>query len=383
MSLENKDSSLSFQSSTVTDAAGSRPPRRLQTIVLTNTRQSIRFKTYVPDHAPNPWLEYKGLARCGVDQQLRDRNNWLVNPWARSHILFAGIDVVRALRVLILDRKVDAVVCVFENTALVIVALRRLFRFKPPVLLYEVSARGWRWWDWMLDFVMPRVDVVLTLTRHSRQYAERNYRLKRPAIVTGYSIDETFFRPDAPLTESLQLPEQFVLAVGDDHSRDYATLLQACVGLDLPVVLRTRSSLAVPPEQRDRVTVITERLSYRALRDLYHRARLVVVPLHPTENPGGITSLFEGMAMAKPVICSITGTTTDYVRHGETGLLVPPHDPAALQAAIRRVLDNPAEAERLGIAARGFVEQELSMAAFTRRMAAAIRTVAGESNQPA
>ncbi|PPQ32639.1 hypothetical protein CCS01_15490 [Rhodopila globiformis] len=89
------------------------------------------------------------------------------------------------------------------------------------------------------------------------------------------------------------------------------------------------------------------------------------------------------MAMAKPVICSITGTTTDYVRHSETGLLVPPHDPAAFQAAIRRVLDNPAEAERLGTAARGFVEQELSMAAFTRRMAAAIRTVAGESNQPA
>lgn len=349
--------------------------KRLKTVVLTNTRQSLRFSTYISDEMPNPFLEYQCLARYGIDQKLRDRNIFPINPWARSNILFAGIDVVRALQVLIFDRNADAVLCVFENTALVILALRRIFFFRPVVLLYEVSSPGWRWRDLIMGFVIPRIDLVLTLTEHSKQFSERNYNLKRPAIVTGYWVDDTFFRPDIPQTESQQLPEKFILAVGDDHSRDYATLLQACAGLDISLVIRTGLKLEVPEEQRKRVTIIQERLSYCSLRSLYHRAHLLVVPLHPTEHPGGITSLFEAMAMAKPVICSMTGITPEYVQHGKTGLLVPPGDPAALQAMIRQIFDDPAEAQCLGARARELVERDLSIAAFTQRMATAIKAM--------
>jgi len=226
-----------------------------------------------------------------------------------------------------------------------------------------------------MSFVIPRVDMVLTLTEHSKLFAESTYQLKRPAIVTGYWVDDTFYYPEAPKTESQALPERFILAVGDDHSRDYPTLIQACKDLDISLVLRTGANLKVPEEQRKQVTVISERLSYRALRDLYLQAHLVVVPLHPTQHPGGITSLFEAMAMAKPVICSITGVTTDYVQHGKTGLLVSPGDSAALRATILRAIGNPVEAKHLGVAARNFVERNLSIAAFTQRMAEAIKSV--------
>jgi len=352
------------------------PKRRLKTLVLTNTRQSIRFDSYVPDHAPDPFLEYQCYAELGIQQDLRDRNNFPINPWANSGVFLAGIDLVRALRILMFDRKVDAVLCVFENTALVLVALRWIFRFRPPILLYEVSSRGWRPRDMALDFVLPRVEQVLTLTEHSKRYVERCYSLKRPAIVTGYSIDDRFFRPDAPLTTERPAPDDFILAVGDDYSRDYQTLVRAASGLDLRLVLRTGQKLHIPDQQRDRVTTISDRLSYRELRDLYSRARLVVLPLHPVDNPGGITSLFEGMAMGKLVICSRTGTTADYVRDGETGLLVAPEDPDALRAAITRVLADPEEARRIGAAARQYVERNLSKAEFVARMAAAIRAVA-------
>ena len=80
--------------------------------------------------------------------------------------------------------------------------------------------------------------------------------------------------------------------------------------------------------------------------------------------------------MGKPVVCSMTGTTIDYVRHGETGLLVPPQDPPALQAAIGRVLSDPEEAKRMSTAARQYVESELSKFQFTSRMAMAIRKIA-------
>jgi glycosyltransferase involved in cell wall biosynthesis len=43
------------------------------------------------------------------------------------------------------------------------------------------------------------------------------------------------------------------------------------------------------------------------------------------------------------------------VRHGLSGLLVPPADPMALAAAIERLLENPDEAEAMGRAGRTLV----------------------------
>jgi glycosyltransferase involved in cell wall biosynthesis len=53
-------------------------------------------------------------------------------------------------------------------------------------------------------------------------------------------------------------------------------------------------------------------------------------------------SILEAMALARPVVASNVGGIPEMVEHGVTGLLVPPHDPPALAAAIVRLLtDHP------------------------------------------
>ena len=69
-------------------------------------------------------------------------------------------------------------------------------------------------------------------------------------------------------------------------------------------------------------------------------------------------ALMEALACERPVIASDLSGVSELVRHGDTGVLVPAADPAALAAAMADVIDDP-EAHRL-MAKRGrrFVEAE-------------------------
>jgi glycogen(starch) synthase len=64
------------------------------------------------------------------------------------------------------------------------------------------------------------------------------------------------------------------------------------------------------------------------------------------------SALIEAMAAGLPVVASGVGGTADLVHDGVNGLLVAPRDPAALAAAISRILADPAAAARLSAAAR-------------------------------
>ena len=66
-------------------------------------------------------------------------------------------------------------------------------------------------------------------------------------------------------------------------------------------------------------------------------------------------SLIEGLAVGTPVIATGVGGVREIVTDGENGLLVPPGDPEALAAAIRRFFADGALREQLRGAARGSV----------------------------
>ena len=64
------------------------------------------------------------------------------------------------------------------------------------------------------------------------------------------------------------------------------------------------------------------------------------------------SALIEAMAPGLPVAATRVGGTADLVHDDVNGLLVVPRDPAALAAAISRVLTDPAAAAALSAAAR-------------------------------
>jgi glycosyltransferase involved in cell wall biosynthesis len=60
----------------------------------------------------------------------------------------------------------------------------------------------------------------------------------------------------------------------------------------------------------------------------------------------------EAMLAERPVVASDVGGLRDIVAGGETGLRVPPREPAALAEAIDTLLDDPARCRRMGLLGR-------------------------------
>jgi len=74
----------------------------------------------------------------------------------------------------------------------------------------------------------------------------------------------------------------------------------------------------------------------------------VLFPSHLRSEAFGI-SLLEGAMFGKPMISSEIGTGTTYINiAGETGLVVPPSDPAALRQAMRHLWEHPQQAAEMG-----------------------------------
>jgi glycosyltransferase involved in cell wall biosynthesis len=71
-------------------------------------------------------------------------------------------------------------------------------------------------------------------------------------------------------------------------------------------------------------------------------------------------ALIEAMASGLPVIATEVSGTRQVMLHGETGLLVPPGDAAALAGAMGALLSEPATAQAMGAAARRRVETAFS-----------------------
>ena len=96
----------------------------------------------------------------------------------------------------------------------------------------------------------------------------------------------------------------------------------------------------------------------------------------PSRTEGMSNALLEAMAAAHPVVATAVGGTPEVVSDGASGLLVPADDPAAMSAAIARILDDGALATRLGAAARQTVEARYDAKSMVRRLEAVYAAVA-------
>lgn len=212
-----------------------------------------------------------------------------------------------------------------------------------------VTLANWLWGK----IERSSVDMFLAV---SQAVAEGNQLAKQKVL---YRVIPNFISDEANISYNdmhpllAQLPQgDFMLFVGDVGSdKGVDILLQAYTKMDsqVPLVLIGRPAAGFPEHLPPNVQLMGG-WPHEAVMAAWKRSTMAIVPsIWPDPCP---TVAMEAMSMGKPVIASRIGGLSDIVSDGETGFLLPPGDPLALQNAIQHLLDNKEHRERMGLMSR-------------------------------
>lgn len=285
--------------------------------------------------------------------RIRHRSSdWGLPAWkARLLLLKDAFALVRAAR------GADAVVLATVGIeAAVLPLLLRLRRRRPRIVVF--------------DYLAPRSDRAARLSRAGMRRVDRFLVIRSGDVAM---LGRRFGVPTARCevvdwpVRADQLPATttdggYVYSAGWAH-RDWATVLAALARSGLPARVAPGRDLEIPAGARGSIEVVAMPPPAEG-RLLTASARTVVVPLADTDLPAGPLVLLDAMAMGKAVVATDVNGNRDYVRDGQTAVVVPPGDAAALAEALVRLDGDPDLRERLGAGARGEILDRCSLDRF-------------------
>ena len=217
--------------------------------------------------------------------------------------------------------------------------------------------------SWLMSQAVRRTDLIVPWSNDAANLISGNYPWlsseKIMVLHPGIDLARWPFRGIKAPGERFRL-----LFVGGDLIRKGAdTLLDAFeshLSAHYELHLATQSGY-LPAELERRIRAmrgVTLHLDLApasdALRALFRDCDAFVLPTNADVSPW---VAIEAMATGLPVVISPHGGIPDIVRDGETGLHIPPRDPAALAAAVERLRLDTALRERLVTQGRAHIEQ--------------------------
>lgn len=276
--------------------------------------------------------------------------------------------------------RADCLVATGGNIAFALAALARIGVIRKPIVGIQCGVLNFQHSAWR-----RRLSGALLRRMHTHLFGEAELAPMRqsfdlPADVISvniFGVDTNFWRPD-PAT-----PRDIVLAIGNDGRRDFDTLVAAAKDIAAPVHIVTKLPLPepLPPDvTHHRGSWHGTELSDERIRELYQRARVVVVPLRPSNQPSGQSVTLQAMACGCPVVLTETEGlwSREQIIDRENIVLVPPGDSEKLAAAINQLFADPTSAERLAEAGREATVRCGNINAFAERVAASCRQLSAK-----
>ena len=232
--------------------------------------------------------------------------------------------------------------------------------------------------SWIEKTTVEAADRVIAVSNKMRDDILAHFEADPARVVVIHNgIDpDRFRRTDArEHLDRLGVKSPYVLFVGRiTDQKGIFHLIEAAGHLPAGVQVVVCASAPDTPEIEERlrravaalpnVLWINEMVKHEVVTQLYSHAAVFCCP--SVYEPFGIINL-EAMACETPVVASAVGGILEVVVDGETGILVPPAKPAALAAALTRLLNDPEARRRMGQAGRKRVEARFSWASVAER----------------
>jgi len=203
--------------------------------------------------------------------------------------------------------------------------------------------------------------IVVQTEREAQLVGEFAPRAKLRTIPPGIDL-AAWANPETDRAEGLDLPKEYFLFVGRvAANKGLPTLLDALAHLDpgarRPLVLMGRDwgeRAQLEAQARslglgDQVRFLDHVDPLSVYRGVIRGARALVLP---SEWEAFGLVLLEAMAAGTPIVATAVGGVPDVLDQGRTGRLVPYGDANALAGALRSVVDDSRETERLRAAGR-------------------------------
>lgn len=357
------------------NVAGYRPVKNPRTLMLipSYAKRGIDKEVAANKH---PQMDYYAL-QAELDADLADYA--VLDADRRPLVRLAcklGKDVGLAMHGFLRCGDYDVIYSNGENVSIPLAALFGLVRQRPRHVLigHHLSPKKKRPF---LRALHPQMDAVFVYARTQYEYAQQALGIPAWKLhLIPFHADHRFYHP-------MHVPIRNMICSAGLEWRDYPTMIEAVRDLDVEVCLAAASPWSKHKNETAGRTlppnVSARRYNYAELRQLYAESRLVVVPLYDNDFQAGVTTLLEAMAMGKAVIVTRTVGQRDVIEDGENGVYVPPRDPAAMRAAILRLLNNPQEAARLGKNARKTIEENMTLDHWVQRIATVTRMLITET----
>ena len=223
----------------------------------------------------------------------------------------------------------------------------------------EVPRRFWRRWPVKAALLLSDACIGLSPSQ-ARHWARRLGISERRFNPVYYGIDSDFYRPrPAASAADDRAGEPYLLSVGRDPRRDFATLIAAAEELGIGVKLVTRPYLLPDGAATNPRVQVLDDLTYDDLFALYAGAAAVVVPVKQnTTFMSGIRATLEAMSLGVPVVASRSPGMQDYFTDGAELLYFEPEHQHGLEQALRSLLESPQLAGELVGRARSKLVQQ-------------------------
>lgn len=247
---------------------------------------------------------------------------------------------------------------VFTGTAYGSMLLRALLGIRRPKwVIYDANIAGeigtaTSWRQKLFRFAVNRADGIVTLSQAEADTLRTMFghsRVHDGIVFLHEGVDTNYFKPMGMDEDS------YILSVGLDNGRDFKTLIEAV--RDLPIELK----IATKPERLKNISlppnVSVKYYGHDEIRELYARARVIVIPLNmKTDNNDsmGTFVVIEAMASGKAIIVTRTKALASYIEDGKNGVFVPVRDIEAMRVAILDLWSDADKRSRLGAEARTF-----------------------------